>query len=220
MSITAPANRPVRLGYYPGRSLAISPDGTQVVYVGANLDAPANRPGGRQQLQLRSLATLEVRDLPGTTGAYQPFFSPDGQWVAFFTATGELKKTSVAGGNPVTLAQKINGGQFAFGVWAEDNTIVFSTVVSGLRRVSAEGGEPTDLTALDTSRGEMTHLFPALVPSSRAVLFTVRRIDDSMSIEGVMLDSGKRSVVVENARVPIVLSSGYLLFQRDATRRS
>ena len=49
------------------------------------------------------LGTLEVRDLPGTTGAVQPFFSPDGQCVGFFTATGELKKVSVAGGAPVTV---------------------------------------------------------------------------------------------------------------------
>jgi len=178
--------------------------------------APADRPGGRGQLQLRSLAGLEVRDLPGTEGGTQPFFSPDGQWVAFFTSTGELKKISLAGGNSVTLVQKINGSKVAFGLWTEDNNIIFGTASSGLRRVSAEGGEPTDLTTLVTGH-ETFHSFPVLVPSSRAVLFCVRTSGDSYRIEGVMLDSGKRRVVVENARVPIVLSSGHLLFQRDET---
>ncbi len=155
MSISVPANRPVSTAGSPTRSLAISPDGTQLVYVGTNLDAPADRPGGRAQLQLRSLASLEVRDLPGTTVARQPFFSPDGQWIAFFTATGELRKISLAGGSPITLAEKINGSQWAFGVWTEDNTIVFGAPTGGLRRVSAEGGAVTDLTTLEP--GEPGH---------------------------------------------------------------
>ena len=125
LSVTVPANRPVVIPGYPTRSLAISPDGTQLVYVGTNLDAPADRPGGPAQLQLRSLTSLAVRDLPGTTDASQPFFSPDGQWLAFFTSTGELKKISLAGGNPITLAEKINGSHWAFGVWTEANTIAF-----------------------------------------------------------------------------------------------
>ncbi|MEQ1760599.1 MAG: protein kinase [Vicinamibacterales bacterium] len=217
VSITVPANRPVSLEGYPKRSLAISPDGTQVVYVSTNLDAPANRPGGPGQLQLRSLASLAVRDLPGTTGANQPFFSPDGQWVAFFTSTGELKKISLAGGDPVTLAQKINGSGVSFGVWTEDNNIILGkNSVSGLLRVSAEGGEPTDLTTFDAG-DELAHTFPTLVPSSRAVLFTVRTTGNAHRIESVMPDSGTRSVVLENARVPVVLSSGHLLFQRDET---
>ncbi len=211
MSISVPANRPVVIPGYPTRSLAISPDGTQLVYVAANLDAPANRPGGREQLQLRSLASLEVRDLPGTTGARQPFFSPDGQWVAFFTATGELRKITLAGGSPITLAEKINGSQWAFGVWTEDNTIVFGGT-SGLRRVSAEGGAVTDLTSL--APGEIGHSYPALVPSSRAVLFSSYR-SGVLTIEAVMLDSGKRRVVLENAAYPSVLSSGHLVFERD-----
>jgi serine/threonine-protein kinase len=74
---------------FPTRSLAVSSDGTQLVYVSRNVEAQ------RRQLQLRSLATLAVRDLPGTEGAAQPFFSPDGRWVGFFTESGELKKVSL-----------------------------------------------------------------------------------------------------------------------------
>jgi eukaryotic-like serine/threonine-protein kinase len=225
-TITVPANRPVNIAGNPTRSLAISPDGTELVYVATNLDSPANRPGGRGQLQVRSLASLEVRDLPGTTDARQPFFSPDGQWVAFFTRTGELLKISLAGGTPITLAEKINGSQWSFGVWTEDNTIVFGTVTTGLRRVSAEGGAVTDLTTL--APGESGHLLPALVPSSRAVLFARIGLSGGVPrVEAVMPDSGKRRVVLENADAPLVLSSGYLLFLRgenilmapfDATR--
>jgi serine/threonine-protein kinase len=208
-SITVPANRPVSTAGSPTRHLAISPDGTQLVYVGLDPDAPVDRPGGQEQLQLRSLASLEVRDLPGTAGARQPFFSPDGQWVAFFTVTGELKKISLAGGSPITLAEKINGSQWTFGVWTEDNTIVGDRFY----RMSAEGSASTLITTV--SPGDISGYQPVLVPSSRAVLFSNGRLLPRTPIEAVMLDSGKRSVVLENAAALSVLSSRHLVFQRD-----
>jgi Tol biopolymer transport system component len=216
VSVMVPADRPVWIDGYPNRSVALSPDGTQLVYVGTNLEAPADQPGGRTQLQLRSLAALAVRDLPGTTGARQPFFSPNGQEVGFFTYNGGLKKVSLAGGHPVTLVEKINGSELGFGVWTEDNAIIFGTVNSGLRRVSADGGAATDLTSLDAAQGELYHFFPALVPSRRAVLFTVRYTKSvNLRIDAVMIGTGERRMVVENAYAPVVLSNGHLLFQRD-----
>ncbi len=213
-----PANRPMSFVGTPTRPLALSPDGTQLVYVATNLEAPADPYGDRTQLQVRSLDSAIVRDLPGTAGATQPFFSLDGRWVGFFTGADELKKISLAGGNPVTLMGQTNGAGWGFGVWIEDGTIIFGTPVSGLRRVSAEGGAVTDLTALDAAQGERNHSFPALVPSSRAVLFSVRyRDSDNVRIDAVRLDSGERRVVMENASIPHVLSSGHLLFQRDET---
>ena len=220
LSVMLPANRPIALGWSPGNSLALSPDGTQIVYVGTNLDAPANRPGGRTQLQVRSLATLAVRDLPGTTDARQPFFSPDGQWIAFFTGTGDLKKVSLDGGNPVTLLSKINASTWAFGAWTEDNTIIFSSTEPGrgLRRVPAEGGAATDLTSPDAAQGESLHVSPALVPSSRDVLFTVVYSDGR--------DSAHRGADARLGGAPrgrreradaLVLGNGHLLFRRNDT---
>ena len=54
------------------------------------------------QLHLRRLDTLQATELPGTTDARDPFFSPDGRWVAFF-ADGKLKKISVSGGAAVAF---------------------------------------------------------------------------------------------------------------------
>ncbi len=216
-SVMLPAKRPVATGWAPGRSLALSPDGTQIVYVATNLDAPTPDQRGRNQLQLRSLATLAVRDLPGTTGAHQPFFSPDGQWVGFFTGT-ELKKISLSGGTPVAVMSKINAAGWAFGVWTQDNAIIFGTVSAGLRRVPADGGDGTALTTLDAAQGEMSHYFPTLVPSGRAVLFEVRYSKvRNPRIDAMMLDSGKRRIVLENAGAPVVLDSGHLLFRRGDT---
>jgi len=216
LSIVLPANRPVGFGRFPNLSIALSPDATQVAYVGPNSDGP---PGPASiSLHTRALGSLAVRDLPGTADAHQPFFSPDGQWVAFFTSTGDLRKIALNGGNPVTLLEKINSSQWAFGAWTDDHTIIFSGGAGdyGLRRVSADGGTPSAVTSLDAAQGEIRHLGPDLVAGTHAVLFTVvfGRLHDPR-IEAVQLETGERRVVVEHARNGRYLRGGHLLFQRD-----
>ena len=92
VSLALPADRPVDFFWFPNQSIAISPDGTEVAYVSADRGAPPER---STQLRVRSLDSLTIRDLPGTFLAHQPFFSPDGQSVAFFTRDGELKKIAL-----------------------------------------------------------------------------------------------------------------------------
>ena len=81
-------------GLDSGPAVALSPDGTHLAYVA--------RQGGTQQLYLRAMDSLEAKPIPGTEGAINPFFSPDGQWLGFF-AGGKLKKVSVSGGATLTL---------------------------------------------------------------------------------------------------------------------
>jgi hypothetical protein len=81
-----PGDRLATARYNP---LALSPDGSRLVYVAAR--------GGVQQLFVRPIDSQEAKPLPGTEGAESPFFSPDGQWIGFF-AGGKLKKVSIAGG--------------------------------------------------------------------------------------------------------------------------
>lgn len=84
--------------------------------------------------------------------------------------------------------------------------------------VPADGGPPQDLTTLDAEQGEFVHRAPELVPGTRAVLFqvTFSRLRDPR-IDAVMVDTGDRRVVVENAQNPRYLASGHLLFSRDDT---
>jgi serine/threonine-protein kinase len=219
LSILPPPDRPLVVTGNPSRALALSPDGTQIVYVASAPDA--SQPGARRsQLALRSLASRTVRDIPGTTGALQPFFSSDGQWVGFFTSRGELKKVSLAGGNPVTLATGLNGSVWSFGVWLRDGTIVFS-VANGLRRVSAEGGTVSTLVAgtpdPNRTRPELINS-PTQTSSGGAILFSVRNgFDEGVTrIDAVRLDSGARVSVLDNANAPFVTPDGrHLLFKRD-----
>lgn len=87
-------------------SVALSPDGTHLAYVAVR--------DGIQQLFLRAMDQLEGRPMPGTEGAFVPFFSPDGQWVGFWAIDGHLKKVSISGGAPLTLcdAPNIRGGSW------------------------------------------------------------------------------------------------------------
>ena len=98
----------------------------------------------------RNEATL----IPGTEGAIGPFFSPDGEWVAF-TAGGQLKKIPFRGGTPIALCARENMGA---GSWSLDGTIFFAENLGPdgkdsrkLMRVSSGGGQPRDVTPAETA---------------------------------------------------------------------
>ncbi len=171
--------------------------------------------GGTGRLYLRDLRDPAVRPLAGTEGARQPFFSADGQWVAFFTDR-KLVKASVAGGPVLELADL--GGNPRGGTWATDGTIVVSaSQTAGLVRVPDRGGPVVRLTTLDTARGEYSHRWPEALPGTRWVLFTVGLEDatfDEGRIEVVSLDTGERRVVLSGAGFARQFPGGRLLFVR------
>ena len=188
--------------------LAISPDGEAVVFM--------VRHNVTSQLYLRRLDQLEAVPLKGTEDGVFPFFSPDGQWVAFFS-TGKLKKVSVSGGTPVTLCDAPNNRG---GTWTPDNSIIFAPSPStGLMRVSAAGGTPVPFTRLDPSKGERSHRWPKALPGGRGVLFSsgdpVGNLYD-FPISLALLKTGEAKVFpLRGTNVRFV--PGYLVFTRGET---
>jgi hypothetical protein len=212
LSVVVPAENPLGFGWTPGLSLAISSDGSRLVYVGQNLGRPES---ARYQLFTRSLESLEARAIPGTEDARQPFLSPDGAWVGFFTRDG-LKKVSLAGGNPVTLVGGLEAAIWGAGAWGEDGAIVFGTVLGGLRRVSADGGTPEEVTTLGQQESE--HVYPARISGTDAVVFWVRIRGSEGRVDAVRLATGERRIVAENASRPISLrASGSFARSRSGT---
>jgi serine/threonine-protein kinase len=192
----------------PGRGLAISPDGGVIVYAG-------NAGPGRRHLYRRTLDRLEVDEIPGTDGAYQPFFSPDGGWIGFFTVTGDLKKVALAGGPAVTLVRGLQSTTWAFGAWRADRTIVFS-VFATLMQVSEDGGMPTPITSLGSGdRADLSHQFPSIVPSTGDVIFTVNDADARWRVDILRNGTNTRSTLLDNATAAVMTPWGDLLFTRD-----
>ncbi len=68
-----PENQPI---YTDDQIITISPDGKFIAYIGSV--------NGTAQILLRPMNSYEVTILDGTQGAANPFFSPDGKWIAFF----------------------------------------------------------------------------------------------------------------------------------------
>jgi serine/threonine-protein kinase len=110
--------------------------------------------------------------IPGTDGARDPFFSPDGQWLGYFVNQG-LFKVSLAGGAPQKITDaptETNRGAS----WGQDGTIILPLGQwSGLYRVSDAGGDPEPLTVPDESE-RSAHYFPQILPDGD-VLFTIWR---------------------------------------------
>ena len=162
LMITLPAGQALERGRFP--SVALSPDGKLLVYAAA-VD------GGRTSLYMRPMDELVAQPIPATEGASTPFFSPDGRWLGFY-ANGLLKKMSVAGGVPLTICEAPPVWSAS---WGDGDRIVFATalVSSGLSTVSANGGEPAQLTT--PKSGETQHGYPQVLAGGGQVLFSVRR---------------------------------------------
>jgi serine/threonine-protein kinase len=198
-----------------GEATVLSPDGRHLAYVVGQ--------GDSTELHLRALDQLEGTQLAAGTGGggsapYHPFFSPDSQWLGFVTP-GELKKMPVTGGTPITLCEV---GRSRGSSWGDDGTIVFApNPNTGLLRVSATGGDPEPLTALDESKGETSHRWPQVLPGSKAAIFTSIVADaesfDDASIEMVDLESGDRVVLHSGGHFGRYVSSGHLVYANSGT---
>jgi len=208
VSIVGPKGETLFGGY--GSSVAIAPDGSMLTYV---LEQNAGR-----QLYTHALDRWEPTVLvPGGQEAYQPFFSPDGQWVGFVTRT-ELKKVPIRGGSPITLCavDRSRGAS-----WSPDGSIVVSpTPRGGLFRVPAAGGEPEPLTLLDEGQKEASHRWPQVLPGGEAVLFTAASDDgnfDQASLDLFVLKTKERRRLHKGGSYGRYVPSGHVVYVRNGT---
>ncbi len=186
--------------------LALSPDGTQLVYG----DTPFEE-GIRGQLYVRALDSFETKPLPGTEGGGVPFFSPDGRWIGFF-AESKLKRISITGGSAQTLCDAPAGQG---GSWGPDDTIYFTpTNDTSLWKVSASGGPCEEVTTLDRDHGEVSHRWPQVLPGGHALLFTALTgpAPDEKSLHVLRLDTRERQLLQQSASTGRYVASGHLVY--------
>ncbi len=189
--------------------IVVSPDGRHIIYAAVSSE-------GTLQLYMHSTDAFTASPIPGTAnpGGFV-FFSPDGKSIGFF-AGGKLKKTSLAGGSPITLCDAPSGARS--GDWFED-TIVFTATFDsgqGLYRVSANGGEPEMLAPVNLDEGELAYLLPDFLPDGKNLLFTIR-FNTGFQTALLSLETGERKVVLENARQARYLSTGHLVYEQSQT---
>jgi len=189
--------------------VVVSPNGRYLAFV-------ASTPDGKSLIWVRPLNALKAQPLAGTEGGYNPFWSPDGQWLGFFSGT-MLKKIKVSGGPIFKLCDL--DATANVGTWGSGEVIIFAINYSGpLYRVSASGGVPSAATKLDESKSEVNHQFPYFLPDGRHFLYLATQGlgADKMSagIFVASLDNQVRKLLLPNSS-NIAYGSGYLLFNQN-----
>jgi hypothetical protein len=193
-----------------GRRVTLSPDSSRLAYV-------VNHLSEFNRFYLRSFRELEPRLV--LDGGSCPFFSPDGQWLAFLRT----------GRNPHVAKMPLNGGPAGVvspeqwlwsGTWADDGTIYADLVdTNGLAAIPAAGGSPKAVLKVDLAKGERQPKSPCAVPGGKAVLLTIANADtetyDDAQIVAFQPRTGERRVLVEGGAYPRYVRTGHLLFARD-----
>ena len=192
-----------------GSSLIMSPQGNQIAIVTARTQADTT-------LLLRRLDQTDPDVLVDGGGLYNPFFSPDGNWIGFARPDG-LFKVPTTGGTPLPIVE-VNRSRGA--AWLDDGRVVYARSPSdGLFVVSADGGDPEPLTELQD--GERTHRWPQPIAGTRSVLFTAHSeaVGDfaGATIKVVDLDSGEQQVVYRGGYSARYVASGHLLVVSQGT---
>jgi serine/threonine protein kinase len=188
--------------------MTLSPDGAHLAFVAVSADSI-------RQLWIRDLSALSPRALPGTTGADQPFWSPDSRFVAFF-AEGKLRKIDISGGMPQTIC---DAPPARSGSWNDDGVIVFTPGAgAGLYTVPATGGVPAPLTTLDRSRAESDHLWPTFLPDGKRFVYLARSANpQNTALYLGSLDGRTHELLTAVDSNAVFSPPGTLMYQREGT---
>jgi Tol biopolymer transport system component len=193
--------------------IAISPDGENIAMVA--------RPGTAEpsSIYVRPVASVTFQKLAGTDDATQPFWSPDSRSIGF-VAGGRLKKVEAAGTPPQDIAA-VTG--FFGGTWSKEGTILFGSA-AGVRQVSAEGGTPQAITAVE--KPETGHYWPYFLPDGRHFLYLAWSGDaaNRAIFIGSLGSKDKTRLLPAESNVAYAASTGsgqaapgYVVFRREAT---
>jgi serine/threonine-protein kinase len=185
--------------------IALSPDGSILVYVG----------GPRNALLVRRRDELTARPLPGTENAGAPAFSPDGRRVAFIQNARTLKIASLDGSPAITVTDSLTG--LSGLSWGNDNMIYADGLGSApLVRLAARAGARTErFVALDSAAHERDQVYPHVLPGNRGILYTSSRPSGASRGAGIaILEPGsfRPRILVENATRAVYAASGHIVY--------
>lgn len=176
-------------------SIAVSPDGAGIVYVADS------------KLFLKNSDELVSKPIQGTEDDPSgPFFSPDGQWIGYYSsAESWLKKIAVMGGVSVPLCES---PAFYGASWTRDDTIVFADQ-NRILKISASGGAPEEI-----FKGDNQQLInPQILPDGRNILFT-DLADNKCNVGVYSPETGERKNLFAGGHARYV-STGHIVYASD-----
>ncbi len=202
-SLAAPAQSVLRRGSQVGRNLRVSPDGRRLGFIGYS-DV------GRR-IWVRSLGSLIAEPVPGTEGARDLQWAPDGASIAFVDGGGVLRIVDTSGGGARTVAEDA----VQVGAWSHDGVILYEGLNGPIYRVADDGGEPALVTELDPERVELEHTPELFLSDGRRFLFRALSRDPTQHALFLgSLDSSSRTIVLD-VFSSVEYVDGYLVFQRE-----
>ena len=198
-----------RLAFMPPPELAfndtqpdaavISPDGQKIAFTATSAD-------GKNRLYVRNLDSEEVKLLPGSENALEPFWAPDSRSLAY-GSNGKLKRSDLTGANAQVLCDST---RLVGGSWSKDGVIVFSPDFdTPLMQVPAQGGEPKPVTM--NVEGSGSSRFPYFLPDGRHFLFP----QGPKGIWVGSLDSPEIKQIVADRGAAVYAPPGWLIFFRN-----
>jgi serine/threonine-protein kinase len=188
----------------PATRLAVSPDGRRLVHVEGR---------DRSQLWMRSLDQLESRPVPGTVGAINPVFSPDGQQLAYVAGSPlAIMVTGLDGGSPTRVTDSmVDPGGLS---WGPDGLYFDGHLAGdGIAVIRSPGGTPEIVTTPDTANGELWHFQPEALPNGKGLLFVVSFGSSVERMQVAVFDfKTRKHKLLGLGLSPRWTSSGHLLF--------
>ena len=202
---TVPVPGGIDVNFWFQIPFALAPDGRTIAYSTGGL------------LHSRSFTNFESTPIDGTEGAAFPFFSPDGEWLAFTQRETGLRRVSVSGGPVVTIA---NVEAQLGASWADSDEIIFAHALGtkGLWRIPAGGGVPEPVTTVIDTAFEASHVWPQVLPGGEAVLFTVAGPSNGWRDARIAIqdfDGGSHRTVIEQATFGRYVSTGHILYVQE-----
>ncbi len=185
-----------------GIKLALARDGSQLAVVGMK--------EGRKALYLRRSDDIQARLVPGTDSAFNPSFSPDGQWLLFQSGNRVLK-VRAAGGAPEQVVDSAIAAS-----WGDDGFILYDRG-KALWRVSASGGEGRRVASPDAGQRHRRYSWPEVLPGSKHALITIWRGSnslDSAQLGAVSLSDGRVTELGIRGANPHYVAPGYIVFSQ------
>ncbi|NIM00151.1 MAG: protein kinase [Acidobacteria bacterium] len=185
-----------------GTILAVSPDGSAIAFVAEDSE--------HRRLYLRRINDFDLQPLPGTEGATGPFFSPDGEWLAFGTGDG-LSKISLSSLDTYPICKDDCG----WGDWGDDGNVYFIRE-NRIWRIPATGGRDEPVLEPIPELGISEIVRPTILPGSNVLLFEIGYVRFG-GVGVASLETGEVLKITDNGADPFWSATGHIVFGREST---